>query len=507
MSRERKLATWNPLILKILMGITGAGLLAFGVFHQPWIPVDITAADTGVLVALPAAVPYSDTLAAARPASRQQDPIDVPLAKPSEETAVTAPAETPPVQTASITKPEPAAIPQAPPPTYAEHIAPLLERHCVECHQEEKTSLVLTQPFQVQAAAPRIAEATQMRRMPPWKPKAGIGHFRNERRLSGDEIDLFQKWAQAGAPMGDVTARPQTVAKGEWRLGKPTVAYQLPEAFEIPASPGGTRWSFVIPTGIERDLYLTGAELRPGNIASVRRMILSFDPTGTARKKDEQTPQPGFSAHKSEKPAASLMLAEWAPGMLAQPVPKDTAYRIPAGADLILTVDYADAPPGATDPWSMGLHLTRSAPDQLLGRIEVAIGRPRPLPTSTDIDPPQEASYQLPADVRLHSIRPEYSAGGHNMRVIAITPTDETVPLLEIENWEENLQERYYFREPVELTQGSRIVVQSWMENSPNSPNRGKSSVDCRCVFEVTTPQAEHLMPLMRHNRSAMSLP
>jgi hypothetical protein len=152
----------------------------------------------------------------------------------------------------------------------------------------------------------------------------------------------------------------------------------------------------------------------------------------------------------------------------------------------------------------MGLHLTRSAPDQLLGLIEVAIFPSGPLTTSTEVDPPQEVSYQLPADVRLHSIRPEYSAGGHNMRVIAITPTDETVPLLEVENWEDNLQERYHFQEPVELPKGSRIVVQSWVENSPN---RGKYPADCRCAFEVTTPQAEHLLPLLRHNQSAMSQP
>src|SRR5690606_6813244 len=54
---------------------------------------------------------------------------------------------------------------------------------------------------------------------------------------------------------------------------KPTVVYQLPEAFEVPASETGVCWSFVIPTGVQRELFLIDAELRPGNKNLVQRMI------------------------------------------------------------------------------------------------------------------------------------------------------------------------------------------------------------------------------------------
>ncbi len=263
----------NPIVVKSLLGLLGGGMLVLVLFQQPWIPIEISASDTGVLVAMPAPLPSANSLAKAS-APREQKPIDVPMA-PEAETV---------------------------------------------------------KPFPVV----QTAEATTI-----------------------------------PTPKGPEFQKPPAPKPGEWVLGKPTVAYQLPKAFLVPASEEGTQWNFVIPTGVQRDLYLTGAELRPGNRALVKRMTLSFDPTGTAREKDKQSPEPGFASEDAVQPVPAIVLAEWSPGMSAWPMPKGTAYHIPNGADLILTVDYVAVSSPAPDPWSMGLYLTRTAPDHRLGRIEI----------------------------------------------------------------------------------------------------------------------------------------
>jgi hypothetical protein len=257
-------ASFNSLVGKTVMGALGAGLLVLAVFHQPWIPVEISRAETGVLAAMPAparAVPLSPTfLSPAQPADRQDEPIDVPLLSPSDE-------------------------------------------------------------------------------MPNSVPSP------------------FVQTAEAAPPAA--VSDPST----EWQLGKPTVAYQLPRAFQIPVSESGVIWNFVIPTGVDRDLYLTGAELRPGNTLLVQRMILSYDPSGTARLQDQDTPEPGFSSSDFARPLPTFLLAEWRPDLPLRFALQATARRIPAGADLVLTVEYAATADVTSDPWSMGLHLTRSAPD------------------------------------------------------------------------------------------------------------------------------------------------
>ena len=253
MAHERSL---NSLAWKILFGTLGAGLLVFAIFQQPWIPVEISDPETGVLVAMPihAAVPESSiSLSETRPLSPREKPIEVPLAK---------------------SDPEP---PEAPPFAQTAELPP-----------------------------------TPVVKFPP----------------------------------------------AERKLGKPTVTYRLPEAFQVPVSNARLSWSFVIPTGVKRDLYLTQAELRPGNRALVERMILSYDLSGQARKHDQKTPEPGFPA-ADFRPEGTSILAEWSPGTRAPSVPQSPAKRIPAGADLVLTIHYAPSPVEAPDPWSMDLYLAR----------------------------------------------------------------------------------------------------------------------------------------------------
>ncbi len=401
---------WNPLVFRSLLGTCAAGLLGFGLFHQSWIPLEISTPETGVLVAMPAnahpPVEFSpSSVSETHPVSKQEEPLEVPLAKSTEQSPASNPSAVPFVQTASLTPKKIPAVPKVPVPTYAE---------------------------------PR-------------------------------------------------------------KLGKPSVAYQLPQPFQIPTSKTGIQWNFVIPTGIEVELFLTGAELHPGNKALVKRMILSFDPTGTARQKDRQTAEAGFASPEPRMPIPSIVLAEWATGMTARSLPKGTAYRIPAGADLILTVDYAATAVPAADPWSMGLHLTRSAPKHLLGRIEVEIAEPQPLQSPAERSR-QSASYQLPTDVTLYSVRPEFLQGGGRLRVYATTPSGKTLPLLEIENWEPHRQERHNFQEPISLPKEARIFVQTWTDDSAK---RFSGPAGFRCELQVATPNPAHLEPLMRHNQAA----
>lgn len=491
----------NPMVVKCLLGMLVAGLFVVALFQQPWIPVEISAPETGVLVAMPSPLLSLPSTEEASPPDANT-PLNVPIAQPTDSDDNQS---IPVVQTAGVTPvhaPEARSI-----PTYSQHIAPLLNRHCVACHRGEDATLNMVDPAGVIANASQIAEATKTRRMPPWKPQPGFGRFRNERRLTDAEIALIQDWVMAGAPLGEQSAIPTpNLPESEWGLGKPTVAYQLPNVFQVPASEEGLTWNFVIPTGVERDLYLTSAELRPGNKALIQRMTLSFDPTGTAREKDKNSPQPGFASDGAEKPIRSNVLAEWMPGMIAMPLPQGTGYHIPQGADLVLTVDYAASAVAAPDPWRMGLHITRTAPKHRLGRIEISS---RDTVTHdarrlTANETKTIAAYELPTEVLLYSIRPESGQSGCQMRAFAVTPEGENIPLLFIENWDMNWQDRYYFREPIQLAKGTRVVFETSLHRSVSEFGRDRANL---CEFEVSTPNPAHLEALLRHNQSASLQP
>jgi len=148
------------------------------------------------------------------------------------------------------------------------------------------------------------------------------------------------------------------------RSNKPTVVYKLPKPFEVPVSDAAQRWNFVIPTGVKSELFFRGAEFRPALAGRVKRMILAYDTTGRAKKEDQETLTPGFSSPIDGQINARWILAEWQPGEPAAILSNGPADRIPAGADLVLTVDYQPISKPIQDPWAIAFYLSRS---QILG--------------------------------------------------------------------------------------------------------------------------------------------
>jgi hypothetical protein len=55
----------------------------------------------------------------------------------------------------------------------------------------------------VQTHARTILRVTQRRFMPPWQPEPGHGQFRDDRRLSNQQIALFRRWVETEMAEGD----------------------------------------------------------------------------------------------------------------------------------------------------------------------------------------------------------------------------------------------------------------------------------------------------------------
>ena len=56
--------------------------------------------------------------------------------------------------------------------------------------------------------AKAIKQAVLTRKMPPWLADPHYGAFRNDRRLSDDEIKAIVDWVDGGAPEGDPKQMP-----------------------------------------------------------------------------------------------------------------------------------------------------------------------------------------------------------------------------------------------------------------------------------------------------------
>src|SRR5262245_46241931 len=76
-------------------------------------------------------------------------------------------------------------------PTFNKEVAPILFQNCAGCHRPgEGAPFPLLSYQDARKRGKLLARVTQSRQMPPWKAEKGDIAFRNERRLTDEQISV-----------------------------------------------------------------------------------------------------------------------------------------------------------------------------------------------------------------------------------------------------------------------------------------------------------------------------
>ena len=356
--------------------------------------------------------------------------------------------------------------------TFAKQIAPLLYRHCSNCHRPGQVA-----PFPLLSyadAAPRasiIAAVTANRTMPPWRASAGHLKLAGEVKLTPREIALFQQWFKAGAPEGSSPAAPPRFREG-WQLGEPDLIVKVPRPFQIAAEAADLYQCFVVPMNLAADRYVRAIEFSPGNRRAVHHALFFTDATGTARRRAAASGESGYRCFGVPGFLPTSNLGGWSPGNSAMPFPEGTASSIGKKSDLVMQIHYHATGKPETDQSTLALYFAKEPPARKL--MDVALG-------SRMIDIPAGAPayhvrdhFELPVDVLAIGIIPHAHYICKEMHGLAILPGGRRVALLDITDWDFNWQRQYRYETSVLLPEGTRLEMDFVYDNSaanPRNPN------------------------------------
>lgn len=360
--------------------------------------------------------------------------------------------------------------PPPPAPTFAKDVAPILFAKCASCHHTgELAPFPLLEYRDAARWSEAIAIETQARVMPPWLPSPNTPEFLDVRRLSGEEIDVLQRWHRAGAPMGEPADLPKVPQfTTDWQLGPPGAIASVARPFVLQPGPRDITRNIVMRVTLPAAKFVRAVEFRTGG-APIHHAVIRVDRTSSSRQRDGEDGQAGFEGMGSpEVQDPDGHFIGWTPGRGPILSPEGLPWRIERGSDLVVELHLVPGKRAATVQPTVALYFTDVAPARTpvfvkMGSkaIDIPVGQTDYVVSNT---------YVLPSDVELLSVYPHAHFLGKRMMVTATRPDGAVQDLLTVPQWNFRWQQDYRYSTAVRLPRGTRITMRYTYDNSAKNP-------------------------------------
>lgn len=339
--------------------------------------------------------------------------------------------------------------------TFTRDVAPILNRHCVECHRPgEIGPFSLTDYDEVVGWGEMMLEVIEQKRMPPWHADPKYGKFHGARHMPVEDVKTLAAWVDQGMPEGDPDDLPPSP---QWTAG-----WQLPtppdeqfemrgRPFQVPADGTVEYQYFVVDPGWEEDRWLRGAQVVPGNPSVVHHAIVFVrQPDGTRSR--------GIG-----------WLGGYVPGQRAWQMPPGHARKIPAGSKLVFQLHYTPNGRRTDDITKVGVWFIDEAEVTHEVTTRVALNHDFEIPPGAGEHLVDFRMRRFARGSRLLGASPHMHLRGKSFRLEA-RRGEQLETLLHVPEYDFNWQHLYGFAKPIPLDDVSALEMQVAFDNSADNP-------------------------------------
>jgi mono/diheme cytochrome c family protein len=396
-------------------------------------------------------------------------------------------------------------------PTYFQDVKPILDGRCAGCHRAGGVApFALTGYLDAYRHRLAVAEAVRTRRMPPWHADSRVRRYLYDPSLTNEQIATLTRWAARRGPRGDASRRGTPLPAVAPRLSRVDQRIPMRQAYRPQRRAGGDDYRcFVLPWTPERQRFLTGFNLRPGQPRQVHHIIVYLAPqqqSATVEGWEREDARPGYGCYGG--PSATgrqtlgfQFLAGWVPGSFGTDFARGTGIRIAPGSRLVLQVHY-------------NLEGVRSVrPDRSLVelKLEDEVERRAVYAPFVDagwilsrqrftIPARRRASHQFTGDPRelfrilagggidfgrgftIHSVLLHMHRLGHRTSLRVVSGR-RSQTLLSIRDWDFNWQREYHLARPVRFAAGEQLSIRCEHSNPTRVARTwGEDSADEMCI-------------------------
>jgi len=420
--------------------------------------------------------------------------------------------------------------------TFHKDVEPILQKSCQSCHVSGGIAPFPLLTFaEARPFGAAMVVQTANRIMPPWHAMntdectVPFG-WKDDTRLTDQQIAIFKAWSDAGLPEGDPNDAPPPREQAPGLAG---VQLELEPPAPYTLAPGGDEFRcFVLDPKLAKDSFVNGVFVVPGNDAVVHHVLVFTDPDRNSLALADDSMS--YDCFGGARVANSDLLTAWTPGGLPLEYPSNIAAPVKAGSLLVMQVHYHphSATDVAQDSTRLQLRFSDTAPEY--NAVTALIGNFSKLAATGDgllpgpDDPASGPAFVIPANAKAHTetmqftfrnlrtggVAPRlYAVGGHMHYVgvdekVTLTPAGGTPEcLMQIPHWDFDWQRRYDYDAPIAqlpvLRTGDKLDVRCTYDNTldnekvaaslleqglqaPHDVKLGETTLDEMCLVSLT---------------------
>ena len=402
-------------------------------------------------------------------------------------------------------------------PTYYADVAPIIYDNCVSCHRPGQIApMPLLSYEDVRPWARSIKQKVVSKEMPPWFAGAAIGQFRNDLRLTAEEVNTLIMWVDTGAPEGDVAdlpVLPKFVEGWSHPDGvEPDYIIDMPVEVQIPAEGQLDIVNLYQEIPFSEDRFAEALEVRPGNRKVLHHggPYITYFPVGTRIVDGQAVSADGTPLTRADRNTGTPRLVEgtakllsYVPGRGFEKHRPGTAKRIPAGSHLNWNQHYQVTGRPETDRSSLGLWFSETEVTHEV--LTLVVGQPFPTEStetarwrfiadgeelstpearvvagfggagrglSVPTIPPQVNDYRVVSltpfldSATVFAFSPHMHLRGRSMEWTVVYPDGTTELLLRVPAYDFNWQQHYELETPIRIPAGSVMYGVGVFDNS-----------------------------------------
>ena len=356
-------------------------------------------------------------------------------------------------------------------PTFSEDIAPIIYGKCLQCHYNGGIAPLSLETYTDAAYnAGLIQHVVSSGEMPPWPPDTAYQSYAYENILSLNEISLITDWIISGVPLGDTNLLPQMPTFPiTSSLGAADLEIQIPTYSSTAGNNNDDYVCFSIPTELSQNRQIRAIEVIPGNLQTVHHAIVSLD----AFPNSSVVITPNCMG-----PQGSTIYT-WAPGSVPLVYPLSQNYNfgvnLPANSSLSIAMHYPEGSFGQIDSTKVKIyfHPPNTAIREIYSDYLINEG----LLSQPFILPPNQITEitgtfgPTTSDYSFMSVFPHMHLLGKSIQMFAVTPSNDTINLIKINNWDFEWQGAYLFNKFLKIPSGSIIYAIGFYDNTQSLSN------------------------------------